>query len=142
MKTLIVLIMLLFEMAGMGDSTQGNLTVDEAHNFFNNSNILITYREGEAVYGTYYFVEIHYCPQGQYGLYGNSVKKTVLGNEQRGNWQEYGNWKVIKQNGQVGMHSTNTYGVQNFTPLYKAADGSIMINQTTTIVKQGQAICY
>jgi len=109
--------------------------------FFNNQNILITYREGEVIYGTYYFIEIHYCPGGQYGLYGNSVKQTVLGNEQRGNWQEFGTWKVTAQDGAVGIYYVTTEGVQQFVPIYKLSNGDLFVREGVTIVKQGQAIC-
>lgn len=76
-------------------SAQSMPSEAELQEFFNNQNILITYREGEVLYGTYYFLEIHYCPNGYYGLYGGTVKRTVLDNEQRSNWQEYGSWKVM-----------------------------------------------
>ena len=117
-------------------------TVTEVNNFFSNQNLLITYREGEAVYGTYYFLEIHYCPTGQYGLYGRSIKQTVLGNEQRNSWQEYGNWKVIESNGQVGIQYNTTAGVHNFVPIYRLSNGSLFISNEISIVNQGNAICY
>lgn len=76
---------------------QSNPSIGELQNIFNNQQLLITYREGEVLYGTYYFLEVHYCQDGYYGLYGNSVKRTVPDNEQRSNWQEFGTWKVINQ---------------------------------------------
>lgn len=62
---------------------QTNPSIETLQNFFNGQQLLLTYREGEVVYGTYYFLEVHYCPNGYYGLYGNTVKQTVLGNEQK-----------------------------------------------------------
>ncbi|MCW5519438.1 hypothetical protein J1N09_06290 [Aureitalea sp. L0-47] len=120
---------------------QSNPSVEELQQFFNGQQLLVTYREGEAVYGTYYFLEIHYCPNGYYGLYGNTVKQTVLGNEQRSNWQEYGNWKVINQNGLNGIHYVSLQGTQQFFPIYKLENGDMFIREGVSIVKQGQAIC-
>ncbi len=137
-----LLVSLFFLMCTFSIEAQSNATVEEVQNFFNNQNILITYREGEVIYGTYNFLEIHYCPSGQYGLYGNSVKKTVLGNEQRNNWQEFGNWKVISQNGLVGIYYNTTAGAQNFVPIYRFANGDFYIGEGISIVKQGTAICY
>ena len=117
-------------------------TVEEVHNFFNNQKILISYRDGEVLYGTYYFLEIHYCPSGQYGLYGNSVKKTVLGNEQRNNWQEFGNWKATNQNGIIGLYYSTTKGNQEFVPIYRSINGDLFISEGVSIVRQGIAICY
>lgn len=122
-------------------NAQSSPTVIEVHNFFNNQKILITYREGEVLYGTYYFLEVHYCPTGQYGLYGKSIKNTVLGNEQHNNWQEFGTWKAMKQNGQVGMYYATTAGAQNFIPVARLANGDLSVGEGYTIVKQGQAIC-
>ena len=116
-------------------------SVDEVRNFFINQNILISYREGEVIYGTYYFMEIHYCPTGQYGLYGNTVKKTVLGNEQRSNWQEFGTWQVTSQSGQVGIYYA-TQTNQQFVPIYKLANGDFFVREGVSIVKQGPATCY
>ncbi len=117
-------------------------TVEEVQSFFNSQNILITYREGEVVYGTYYFLEVHYCPNGKYGLYGSSVKKTVLGNEQRNSWQEFGSWQAVSRNDQVGMYYSTTTGSQQFVPLYKLANGDLFVREGVSIVKQGPAICY
>lgn len=116
-------------------------SVEEVSSFFSNSNILITSREGGPIYGTFYFVEIHYCPQG-YGLYGRSEKQTVLGNIQRNNWREFGTWKVVNQNDQVGLfYTVQSTGAQNFVPVYKLDNGNFFIGEGYTIVHQGQAIC-
>ena len=116
-------------------------SVEEVEQFFSGNKIMISYREGGAVYGTFYVLEIHYCPNG-YGLYGQSSKQTVLGNYQNNSWQEFGTWKIIEQQGYVGVY----YSPQNkqplFVPIYKAADGTLFINDSTTMISQGQAICY
>ena len=116
-------------------------TVEEVTSFFKNQNILLTYRDGEVIYGTYYFIEIHYCRNGYYGLYGSTVKRTVLDNEQKSNWQEFGSWKVTTQNKQTGIFYQTTAGVQNFVPIYRLANGDLFVRDGLTIVKQGTAIC-
>ncbi len=138
----IALLILGFVLYSIPGKAQTTPTYEEVQYFFNNQNILLTYREGEVIYGTYYFIEIHYCPNGQYGLYGNSVKKTVLGNEQRSNWQEFGTWKVMNQDGYVGLYYEATSGEQQFVPIYKLNNGDLFISEGTTIVNQGQADCY
>ena len=91
MKALLLLLFILSTTMNYGQSIP---TEEELHEFLNGKQLMITYREGEALYGTYYFIEVHYCPNGYYGLYANTVKRTVLGNEQKGGWQEYGQWQV------------------------------------------------
>ncbi len=135
------LLLLLICGSNMPLKAQENPPIEELHNFFNNQKLLITYREGEVVYGTYYFIEVHYCPNGYYGLYGNTIKRTVLGNEQKSNWQEYGQWKILNQGGLNGIHYAATNGNQQFYPLYKLANGELFISEGITIVNQGRAIC-
>ena len=120
---------------------QSNPSIEELQQFFNGQQLQITWRDGEVRFGTYYFLEVHYCPNGYYGLYGNSVKNTVLGNEQRDSWQEYGQWKIMTQNGVNGIHYLAQNGGQNFYPLYKTANGDLYLNEITSIVRKGPAIC-
>jgi len=135
----------LFLLMGIGGITklhsQVNPSIDELNNYFNNQKLLLTYREGEVLYGTYYFIEIHYCPNGYYGLYGNTIKRTVLGNEQKSNWQEYGTWKITKQGDINGIYYMANNGNQKFYPLYKLANGDLFISEGISIVNKGLAIC-
>jgi hypothetical protein len=122
-------------------NAQENPSIEEIHNFFNDQQLLFTYRDGEVLYGTYYFIEIHFCSSGYYGLYGNSVKRTVLDNEQKSNWQEFGTWKIIDQNGVNGIIYESTNGGQQFYPIYRLANGDMFINEGISVVHQGLAIC-
>lgn len=130
----------LFFMPANQSQAQSIPTVDEVKNFFMNQQMLITYREGEAVYGTYFFFEVHYCPQG-YGLYARTNKQTILGNEQRNNWQELGTWEVIQQGGTVGINSVSTAGARKYTPVYKLANGDYWLGEGISLVKEGPAMC-
>ena len=140
-----IVFIVLITLAGFSSSemiqAQTNPSVEELQEFFNGQQLLITYREGEVLYGTYYFLEIHYCPNGYYGLYGSTVKRTVLDNEQRSSWQEYGNWKITNQNGVNGILYVTLQGAQQFYPMYKLANGDMFIQEGISIVKQGLAIC-
>lgn len=140
MKNLIIILLCCFILAAANSSAQSIPTVAEVNKFIKNNHLLVTYREGEVLYGTYYFIEIHYCPQG-YGLYGRTVKKTVLGNEQRSNWQEFGTWKVIEYNGNTGVYYKPTTAQENFVPVYRLANGNLTTGEGVTIVKQGPAVC-
>ena len=121
--------------------SQTNASIEDLTNFFNGQQLLITYRDGEVLYGTYYFLEIHYCPNGYYGLYGNTVKRTVLDNEQRSNWQEFGTWRITTQNGLNGIEYVATTGGQQFYPMYRLSNGDMFISEGISIVNQGMAIC-
>ncbi len=141
MKSILNCLLISLFLMSIPTNAQSIPSETEVINFFSNNKILITYRDGEVLYGTYYFLEIHYCPNG-YGLYGNTVKQTVLGNEQQSNWQEFGTWKVMTQNGLVGIHYITTEGVQNFVPIYKLSNGDIFISEGITVLQKGAATCY
>ena len=144
MKNFHVLIFLLLTssvMFSQNPNAPSYPTVDELNKFINTNHFLVTYREGEVLYGTYYFLEVHYCPTGYYGLYGKSVKKTVLGNEQVSNWQEFGSWKAIKNNAAVGLYYKTTTGQEKFFPVYRLPNGSMSLGEGISIVLQGKAIC-
>jgi hypothetical protein len=117
-------------------------TIAEVKQFLTSKNLLISYREGGAVYGTYYFMDIHYCPSGKYWLNGKSVKQTVMGNEQHNNWQEAGTWKVVDYQGKIGVHYINVNGQQSFTPVYRQANGRYFIGEGVSYSIQGAAVCY
>lgn len=135
------IILILTFLSVKSTNAQSIPTVDEVNKFINNNQFLITYREGEVVYGTYYFIEVHYCPSGLYKLYGKSIKRTVLGNEQHNNWQENGNWTVVDYNGNVGIYYKSKTLQEQFVPIYRLADGNLSIGEGVSIVKQGEAIC-
>ena len=144
MKVFSLFLVILYTLSNLdmnNSNAQSTPTVIEVNDFLSNNHFLVTYREGEVLYGTYYFIEIHYCPEGTYGLYGKSLKKTVLGNEQPGNWQEFGTWKVLEYNGSVGVHYKTTTFQEKFVPFYRFADGRLSIGAEITIVRKGQAIC-
>ena len=128
-------------LATQGIQAQSTPTVAEVHGFLNNNHFLVTYREGEVVYGTYYFVDVHYCPSGTYGLAGKSIKKTVLGNEQVNNWQEFGSWKATKYGVNVGVYYKTTAGQEKFFPAYRLANGRLSFGEGISVVRQGKAVC-
>lgn len=122
-------------------TAQTTPTTAEVNSFLNGHHFLVTYREGEVIYGTYYFTEIHYCPSGHYMLYGRSTKKTVMGNDQNSNWQEAGNWKVINYNGNVGVYYKTTIGQEKFFAAYRLSNGKLSFGEGVSVVLQGKANC-
>ena len=140
MKGIFTLLLMLGVLIQPNSNIQNIPSVEEVHGFVNGNNILVSYREGGPVYGTFYFLEIHFCPNG-YGLYGRSSKQTVMGNYQNNNWREFGYWEVTEQNGLVGIQYSPVNGNALFVPIYKSPDGTLFINQETSMVLQGNAIC-
>jgi len=140
MRVLFILSFFISVMMTASRGAQSIQAAEEAHYFFNDSNILITYREGGLIYGTLYFIEIHISPNG-YGMYGRNTKHTVMENYQTNNWEEFGTWQVTEQNRLSGIYYTPLNKTPLFIPIYKLVDASLMINESTTMIRQGQALC-
>lgn len=109
--------------------------------YLSGRHVLLSRREGGAVYGTYYFFHTHYCSSGRYVIYANSVKQTVLGMEQRQNWEVRGTWKIVTQQGQEGVFYQDTDGGTDFVPLRMQPDGSIFVREGISFAPQGRAGC-
>jgi hypothetical protein len=101
---------------------------------------LVTYREGGSVYGTYVFLEIHFCASGEYLLSGQSRKQTVLGNEQVNNWSDSGRWDVMSSQGQVRLAYFSTSGRRDVVPVYLDHNGGIRTDGAS-VQRQGRAQC-
>ena len=109
--------------------------------FLAGKHILFSYRDGGAVYGTYFFYNTHHCPSGDYLDYANSHKQSVLGGEIRNSWQSYGTWQVVTHQGQTGTYYLSSDGEETFWPMQLSANGGIYINDTISAVVQGPAQC-
>jgi hypothetical protein len=101
----------------------------------------VTYREGGSLYGTYFFLDVHFCPSGTYLSYVQSRKQTVLGNEQVNNWNDSGNWDVAPFQGYVTLRYISASGAQDIVPLEILPDGSIRPLSGAFMKRQGKAQC-
>jgi hypothetical protein len=115
--------------------------VQRLDQFFNGKQYHVSWREGGPIYGTYFFLRIHYCPNGQYMLVGRSVKQTVMDNEQISNWEESGRWQATRLQGQLGVRYQPLGGSPNFVPVRLLPNGGIWVNDELEILPRGQAQC-
>jgi len=109
--------------------------------YLSGQHVMVTYRQGGPVYGTYFFLQVHLCPSGRYMTFGQSRKQTVLGNEQVSNWRDQGQWDVGIYAGQLGIQYVSASGQANFVPVRIAQDGSIWAGNGVSVVRQGPAQC-
>jgi hypothetical protein len=122
-------------------SAQTDEDLQRIKRHFSGQQILVTYRDGEAVYGTYYFIDFHLCPSSQYLSFGQSRKQTVLGNQQVNNWRDQGRWDVLRVQGQIRLAWLSVSGERDFIPLQLLPDGSIRTGGRASIQPQGRAQC-
>lgn len=101
----------------------------------------ITYREGEALYGTYFFLDVHFCSSGKYLSSVQTRKQTVLGNEQVNSWTDSGNWDVVPVRGYAALRYLSASGVQDVVPLQVLPDGSVRPLSGAFMQRQGKTHC-
>jgi hypothetical protein len=110
--------------------------------FFNGQQMLVTYREGGPVYGTFFTLRVHFCRSGRYMTFGESRKHTVLDNEQVNRFTDEGTWEITTIAGQSVLRYLSVSGQPNPVAVNVAPNGRVSLGDgSITVVKQGLAQC-
>lgn len=125
---------------GFGSAT-ANGGESQLQQFVSGRHILIAYRDGGALYGTYRYFDIHHCRSGQYVEYGYTSKNSVTGSALTTNWESYGRWQITTQQGRSGVYYQPNNDQAEFVPMQINADGSVFVNEGVSLSPEGQAEC-
>jgi hypothetical protein len=109
--------------------------------FFNGQQMLVTYREGGPLYGTFFFLQVHFCRSGRYVTFGESRRRTILENEQVNRFTEVGTWEIGTFRGQLMLQYTPVSGQPNIVAVNVAPNGRVSLGDGITVVRQGLAQC-
>ena len=110
--------------------------------FFNGQQMLVTYREGGAVYGTFFTLNVHFCRSGRYMTFGESRRHTILDNEQVNRITDEGTWEVTTIGGQHVLRYLSVSGQPNVVAINVAPNGRISLGDgSITVIRQGLAQC-
>jgi len=110
--------------------------------FFNGQQMLVTYREGGALYGTFYTLQVRFCRSGRYLTIGESRRQTVLDNEQVSRIADAGTWEITTIRGQMVLRYVSVSGQPNIVAITVAPNGRVSLGDgSISIVKQGPAQC-
>lgn len=115
--------------------------VSAVDRYLNGRRFLVSYREGGPAYGTHIFLDIHYCPDGQYLLAGESRRQTVLDNWQVNSWQDAGRWAVLRIDGRVGVRAASRSGKVDFVLAELLPDGRLWVGDGVSVIPKGPAVC-
>ena len=127
-----------------GASTQGvssGAPGAAVRDFFNGQQMLITYREGGALYGTFFTLEVHFCRSGRYVTYGESRRQTVLDNQQVSRFTDEGTWEITTFRGQLVLQYVSVSGQPNMVAVNVAPNGRLSLGDGISVVRQGLAQC-
>jgi hypothetical protein len=110
--------------------------------FFNGQQMLVTYREGGPVYGTFFTLQVHFCRSGRYLTFGESRRQTVLDNVQVNRFTDEGTWEVTVIRGQTVLRYLSISGQPNMVAIGVAPNGRVTLGDgSITVVRQGLAQC-
>ena len=110
--------------------------------FFNGQQMLVTYREGGPLYGTFFTLQVHFCRSGRYMTFGESRRHTVLDNEQVNRFTDEGTWEVTTIRGQMVLRYLSISGQPNMVAINVAPNGRVTLGDgSITVVRQGVAQC-
>lgn len=128
----------------LGASTQGvssGASVAAVDDFFNGQQMLVTYREGGPLYGTFFTLQVHFCRSGRYVTFGESRRQTILDNEQVNRFTDEGTWEIATFRGQLVLQYVSISGQPNIVAVNVAPNGRVSLGDVITIVRQGLAQC-
>jgi len=110
--------------------------------FFNGQQMLVTYREGGPLYGTFFTLQVHFCRSGRYMTFGESRRHTVLDNEQVNRFTDEGTWEVTTIRGQMVLRYLSISGQPNMVAINVAPNGRVTLGDgSITVIRQGVAQC-
>jgi hypothetical protein len=78
--------------------------------------MLITYREGSPLRGTYFFLQVRFCESGTFWSLGESHKHRVSRGTEVRHWRDEGTWAVATESGPIGVRCLFSSGQATFFP--------------------------
>jgi hypothetical protein len=110
--------------------------------FFNGQQMLVTYREGGPLYGTFFTLQVHFCRSGRYLTFGESRRHTALDNEQVNRITDQGTWEVTTIREQMVLRYLSISGQPNMVAINLAPNGRVTLGDgSITVIRQGLAQC-
>jgi hypothetical protein len=121
---------------------QSGPTEADVREFFSGQQMLVTYREGGPVYGTFFRLQVQFCRSGRYITSGESRKHTVLDNEQVGRVADQGTWMIGSIQSQIVLKYVSISGQPNIVAVNVTPNGRVTLGDgSISVVRQGPAQC-
>ena len=134
-------IVLLLPLTASTQSVSSGAPEAAVRDFFNGQQMLVTYREGGPLYGTFFTLQVHFCRSGRYVTFGESRRQTVLDNEQVNRFTDEGTWEITIVRGQLVLQYVSVSGEPNIVAVNVAPNGRVSLGDGITVVRQGLARC-
>ena len=103
--------------------------------------MMVTYRDGGPINGTYQQISVSFCPSGSYFSQGGSSRTTILENQDRRSFSDQGTWSVSELGNLVEVQYRSVSGPVTAFLVHLLPDGRIWAGTGITVVPQGPALC-
>jgi hypothetical protein len=103
--------------------------------------MMVTYRDGGPVYGTYQQIYVSFCPSGNYFSQGRSSRTTILENQERRSFSDQGTWSVSELGNLVAVQYRSVSGQVTAFLVHLLPNGRIWAGNGITVIPQGAAPC-
>ena len=103
--------------------------------------MMVTYRDGGPINGTYQQISVSFCPSGSYFSQGGSSRTTILENQDRRSFSDQGTWSVSELGNLVEVQYRSVSGPVTAFLVHLLPDGRIWAGTGITVVPQGPAPC-
>ena len=103
--------------------------------------MMVTYRDGGPINGTYQQISVSFCPSGSYFSQGGSSRTSILENQDRRSFSDQGTWSVSELGNLVEVQYRSVSGPVTAFLVHLLPDGRIWAGTGITVVPQGPALC-
>jgi hypothetical protein len=134
-------VVLLISLVMASPSIAQGVTEEAMRGFFSGQQMFVTYREGGALYGTFFTLPVHFCRSGRYMTFGESRRQTILDNEQVNRFTDEGTWDVATFGGRLVLRYLSVSGQPNVVAINVSPDGRVYLGEGISVSRQGPARC-
>ena len=102
--------------------------------------MMITYRDGGSIYGTFQQISVSFCPSGNYFSQGGR-SPAVLENQERRSFRDQGTWSVSELGNLVEVQYRSVSGQVTALLVHLLPDGRIWAGTGISVIPIGPAPC-
>jgi hypothetical protein len=103
--------------------------------------MMVTYRDGGPIYGTYQQIYVSFCPSGNYFSQGGSSRTSILENQEHRSFSDQGAWSVSEVGNLVAVQYRSLSGQVTAFLVHLRPSGRIWAGTGITVIPVGTAPC-
>jgi hypothetical protein len=103
--------------------------------------MMVTYRDGGPIYGTYQQIYVSFCPSGNYFSQGGSSRTSILKNQEGRSVSDQGTWSVSELGNLVAVQYRSLSGQVTAFLVNLRPNGRIWAGTGITVIPVGPAPC-